>query len=187
MHCSEDFIARTTVTKYCSHKCSRAAYKANLRGHKVSKSDAETKALKVTPIEKVKSKEFLTVRDVATLMNCSIRTAYRLISNGTIHAINLSERKTTIRRSDLDKLFENNTNSVVKVPEPSIELHQYQIEDCYNMTEVQNIYGISEKALYEMIKRNNIPKIKNGWYSYVPKPLIDELLGSKKHSQISAL
>jgi len=48
--------------------------------------------------------------------------------------------------------------------------------DCYTLTEVQDKYGISDRALYAIIERNNIPKIKKGWYAYVPKTIIDKLL-----------
>ncbi|MCK8490564.1 helix-turn-helix domain-containing protein [Spirosoma sp. RP8] len=37
-------------------------------------------------------------------------------------------------------------------------------------------YGISEKALYELIQRNGIPKQYSGIYAYVPKSRINELL-----------
>ena len=56
-----------------------------------------------------------------------------------------------------------------------VKAGQSDISECYNLAEVQNKYGISEKALHDIIKRNNIPKIKKGWYSYVPKTFIDEL------------
>ena len=57
------------------------------------------------PIEELKAKEFLTVRDMAKLLNCSIRTAYNLINRDLIKAVNISERKTLIKRSEIDKLF----------------------------------------------------------------------------------
>lgn len=181
-HCDRDFIARTTVTKYCSHKCSRAAYKAKLTGKKVEKSNVESSKIRAADIDRVKAKEFLTVKDVCALLNCSPRTTYRLILNGTIPAVNLSERKTTIRRSDLDKFFDCQVNSASKGSDPVVEIQQFQLSDCYTLAEVQNIYGISDKALYELIKRKGIPKIKQGWYSYVPKILIDNVLRQSVNS-----
>jgi len=175
LKCGEAFIARTTVTKYCSHRCSRAAYKAKLTGKKIEKSNAETSSFTVSSIERVKAKEFLTVKDVSALMNCSLRTTYRLILNGTIPSVNLSTRKITVRRSDLDKIFDNHI-SPSPHGEPVVEIPQFKVSDCYSLNEVQKIYGISDKALYEIIKRNAVPKIKQGWYSYVPKVLIDKIL-----------
>jgi excisionase family DNA binding protein len=104
-HCSNEFIARTTVTKYCSHRCNRAAYKAKLKASKIDNSNKETRQIKNQPVEEVKAKDILSVRDVAVLLGCSVRTAYRLIENGTLKAVNLSERMTRVRRSDIDKIL----------------------------------------------------------------------------------
>ena len=36
--CEKEFIARTTVTKFCSHKCNSKAYKMKKRNEKVKTS-----------------------------------------------------------------------------------------------------------------------------------------------------
>lgn len=172
-HCGKEFTARTTVTKYCGDTCAKRAYKAKKRTAKVEASNQKTQRIKSQPIEELKAKEFLTVRDMATLLSCSIRTAYRLIENGNIKAVNLAERKTLVKRSEIDKLFEQ--PQPVK-PQSHGEPLQYDSSECYNLSEVQSKYSISEKALQDLIKRNNIPKIKKGWYAYVPKTVIDNLL-----------
>lgn len=175
-HCGIDFIAKTTVTQFCSHRCSRAAYKSRLTNKKVKVSNAETTALKVAAVDHLKMKEFLTVKDISALLNCSLRTTYRLIALGIIPAVSLSERKTIIRRSDLEKVFDNAVREMSTPLEQVVEIPQFQIDDCYSLIDVQKKYRISDKALYELIKRNAIPKIKKGWFSYVPKKLIDKLL-----------
>ncbi len=167
-HCGKEFIARTTVTKYCSHRCASAANKALKRAEKVQTSNKETSRIITQPIEELKAKEFLSIREVATLLGCSIRTAYRLVNNRTLKAVNLAERLTRVKRSELNKLLEQ---PKPVQPQPA----QYDITDCYTLTEVQDKYSISDRALHEIIKRNNIPKIKKGWYAYVPKPMIDQL------------
>lgn len=53
---------------------------------------------------------------------------------------------------------------------------QFDILDCYTINEVLKKYSISETALHNLIKRENIPKIKKGWYAYVPKFVIEKLL-----------
>lgn len=171
-HCGTEFIARTTVTKYCSHRCGSLANKAKKRAEKVQKSNTETKQIKTKSIEELKVKEFLTVREVAQLLNCSVRSAYCYIESGTISAVNLGQRMTRVKRSEIDKLFQNNSHPQTKEAEPI----QYDIKDCYALTEVQDKYGISESTIQQLIKRNSIPKIKKGWYAYVPKQIIDELL-----------
>lgn len=105
LYCENEFTARTTRTKYCSHKCNSRHYKAKTKQSKIQESNKETLSKTLFPIEQVKAKEFLTVKDVATLLNSSTRTVYRLIGQGEIKAVKLSERKTLIKRSDLDSLF----------------------------------------------------------------------------------
>lgn len=104
-HCGNEFTARTTVTRFCSHRCASTAHKRRLRAKKVERSNAETQRIKLQPIEELKAKEFLTVREVAQLLNCSLRSAYYYISNGTIKAVNLGQRATRVKRSEIDKLF----------------------------------------------------------------------------------
>ena len=103
--CGTEFTARTTYTKYCGNKCVKRAYKDRIKNNKIEASNIETAAIRNKPIEELKSKEFLTVRDTAKLLNLSLRTMYRLIEQGNIKAVKLSDRKTIIKRSEIDKLF----------------------------------------------------------------------------------
>ena len=170
-HCGNEFTARTTVTRFCSHRCASAAHKQKVRAGKVEVSNKQTQQIKTQPIEELKAKEFLTVREVARLLNCSVRSAYYYIESGTIKAVNLGQRITRVKRSEIDKLFDQ---PQTVTPQP--EQKQFDIAECYNLTEVQSKYGISETALQNLIKRNSIPKIKKGWFAYVPKTVIDKLL-----------
>lgn len=104
-YCGKEFTAHTTVTKYCTHRCNQRAYKANKRAEKVKKSNTETIQIKKQPIEILKAKEYLTVREVSQLLNCSVRSAYYYIQSGTIKAVNLGQRQTRVKRSEIDKLF----------------------------------------------------------------------------------
>lgn len=104
-HCGNEFEARTTVTKYCGDNCAKRAYKVRQREAKIEVSNIETAKFASKPLEDIKAKEFLTVRDVATLLNSSRQTVYSLISSGSIKAVNIAQRKTIIKRSEIDKLF----------------------------------------------------------------------------------
>jgi excisionase family DNA binding protein len=182
-HCGKEFIARTTTTLYCSHKCNSAAYKAKIRAEKIEMSNKETHLKKAKPIEDLKLKEFLTITETCTILSVSRWTIWRAIKNNELKGGRIG-RRVLIKRSDLDKLFKQSIKSQPEdIPEKQkqelnewIQSGGYDITECYNLSEIQNKYGISEKALYELIKRNNIPKIKKGWYTYVPKNIIDKLL-----------
>jgi len=43
------------------------------------------------------------------------------------------------------------------------------------MGEAQKKFGISGKALYDIVRRNNIPKFQQGKFVYVPKELLDKI------------
>ena len=184
-HCGNEFIARTTTTLYCSHRCNSAAYKAKQRAGKVEQINKETQSIKSQPIEELKAKEFLSVTQVSKLIGCSRQNVYNLINTGKLKATNILLKKTIVKRSDLDKLFKEPTNRTQPegIPETQkqelnnwVQAGGFDISDCYNLTEIQSKYGISETALQNLIKRNSIPKIKKGWFAYVPKTVIDKLL-----------
>lgn len=104
-HCGKEFTARTTVTRFCGDNCAKAAYKARQRATKIKKSNEQTIQIKSKPIEDIKAKEFLSVRDAAKLIGCSRQTVYTLINTGRINGVNIKIKKTIIPRLEIDKLF----------------------------------------------------------------------------------
>lgn len=182
-HCNREYVAKTTVTKYCSLPCRQRAYKARKRAEKIHTSNKETIRTKSQPIEALKAKEFLSVNEVSQLMGISRRTIYRLIEKKDLAKTKIGTR-TIIKRSDVDILFKESTiQKAENIPEQQKQdlsiwkqSGQFDIADSYTLTEVQDKYSISESTIHQLIKRNEIPKIKKGWYAYVPKTIIDNLL-----------
>ncbi|GET28779.1 helix-turn-helix domain-containing protein [Prolixibacter sp. SD074] len=177
-HCGKEFTAKTTVTKYCSDLCAKRAYKARIKAAKVEATNKETRQIKARPMEELKAKEYLTITETCQLLSVSRWTIWRAIKNNDLKAGNIGRRK-LIKRSDIDKLINQSPKPQQenKIPQPA---RSWNIEDCYNMKQIQEKYSISEKGLYSMIKRNNIPKIKRGKYTYVQKSIIDNLLSEQK-------
>ena len=173
-HCGSEFEAKTTVTQFCSDRCAKHNYKARKRAEKVKASHEQTKAVRQRSLEEIKSKEILTVQDAAKLLSCSTRTIYNLINRGTLNGIKFSERKTLLRRSDIELFFDNALKPLEPKPEKPLDIKQ-----CYHMEEIQLKYNISETALYNIIKRNDIQKTQRGKFVYVPKSKIDQLLNPK--------
>ena len=68
-HCKQEFTARTTRTRFCSHKCNSRAYKANIKKQKIEASNAETVKTISLPIQELKSKEFLTIAEACKLLS----------------------------------------------------------------------------------------------------------------------
>lgn len=175
-YCGKDFTAKTTVTRCCSDDCAKKAYKARKRAEKINNAIEVVevkKQKKVNTIEDLREREFLTAKEVSILLNCSVRSVYYYISNGIIEATNLGNRLTRIKRSNIDKLFNDNLRSQPKEK-------QYNISECFSISEAQKKYNISESALQKIIQREEIPKIKQGKFVYIPKVLIDEVFNTKK-------
>jgi excisionase family DNA binding protein len=182
-YCRKEFTAQKTVSKCCSDQCSKKAYKARMRASKIEAVENETAKIKAVNLDNLKAKEFLTVRDTAILLNSSVRTIYRMIEQGTLNAVNFSERKTLIKRSDIDSIF-----LATKPQEPqqiaandNPDKFPFELSDCYSTSEIRDKFKISDIALNGLIKRNNIPKIKKGWYVFVPKEAIDKLYIQSKY------
>ncbi len=104
-HCDKEFTARTTVTKFCGDDCAKRAYKEKVKTAKIEGSNNETQRIKNKPIEEIKAKEFLTVRQVSKLIGCSRQNVYKLINTGKLRATNILQKKTLVKRSEIDKLF----------------------------------------------------------------------------------
>ena len=102
--CGSSFVAKTTVTRYCSHICNSRAYKTIKRGQKVTISNLETTAKILNPLETVKAKDFLSIREACLLMGVSRMTLHRQIKARQIKATRLGTR-VIISRKHLEELF----------------------------------------------------------------------------------
>lgn len=87
--CGNEFTARTTVTRFCSSQCSSRANKAKVKAERIEAVNKETQSIKNRTIGELKQKEFLTAREVARLLNCSVRSVYYYIRCGQLKAVNL--------------------------------------------------------------------------------------------------
>lgn len=92
-----------------------------------------------------------------------------MIKSGRLKATNLSVRKTVINRADIDRLFEISEIKDERKPNSS------NLSECCHMGEAQRIYNVSEKALFEILKRNDVPKYQVGKYTYVLKSHLDKI------------
>jgi hypothetical protein len=102
--CGTEFIAKTTVTKFCSLKCASKDYKRRQREKKISKSNVETQELKIQPILDAKEKAFLSIKEVCLLTGLSRTTLWRMHKNKMLVPGLFNSRK-LYRREDIDKLF----------------------------------------------------------------------------------
>jgi len=104
-YCKATFTAKTTVTRYCSHKCNQRHYKQIRLEDKIKSVVRE-----VIPKEAqmLLQKDFLSIPNAARFAGVSERTIFRMISRRLIKPVRQG-RKVTIRVNDLlkYKTYEN--------------------------------------------------------------------------------
>ena len=120
-HCGQAFVAQTTTTRFCGHKCASRAYKQRKREEKVqttlsdqiksvtSANSENLQSLQSLPIQtgnfiNLRDKEFLSVQEAAILLGASRWTIQRMIQREELKAGKLG-RRTIIPRSEIDNLF----------------------------------------------------------------------------------
>lgn len=86
LFCEEVFTAKMYKTKYCSKECNSRHYKVLKRKKNIQDAEAEADskikekaAPVISPTVHVITKELLTIQDLSTATNISIRTLFRII------------------------------------------------------------------------------------------------------------
>ena len=103
-YCDGEFIAKTTVTKFCSLNCARKSYKKAKKEQKLNNVGTIDQQKFNNNFQSISSKEFLSIADTCYLLGASRMTLYRYIKNGTIKVAKIG-RRIIIRRSDIETLF----------------------------------------------------------------------------------
>ncbi|HLG39568.1 MAG TPA: helix-turn-helix domain-containing protein [Chitinophagaceae bacterium] len=104
-HCHKGFIAKTTVTKFCSLDCARKAYKADKRHKKIIKAQ-EVEYQKAAGIDLyiIQAKEYLSIKETCLLLGISRMSLHRYIKKKLIKPSNLGGR-VIIQRKSIDNLL----------------------------------------------------------------------------------
>ena len=173
-YCNNEFTARTTVTKFCSHSCSKKAWKKKNKEKKIEKSNSETSLKLSLHIEKIKANEYLTIPEAAILIRVSRSSIYRIIWSGALKVLKVRS-KTIIFKNDLDDFLKKSTQFQSKE-----NINPNEETEVITIQEILNLYSISEKTLNSMIKRKQITKKKVMGINFVPKKEIIKMLGFPK-------
>jgi hypothetical protein len=95
-----------------------------------------------------------------------------MIQNGRIAAKRLSERKTIVRRKDIDDLFYQAETIIVSA---RVKSKMPTLIYCYSMQRAQAHFNMSAKALNMLITRNEIQTFQKGSHVYVLKKDLNEI------------
>lgn len=171
--CHDEFIAKTTKTKFCSLRCAQRNYKVRQKEKKIAESKVEFEKLKQTETKKQETKvlklgdeNVITVREASLILQVSRKTIYNMIYAGRLEAINLNRRLIRIKESSVNELMDFNLEKAQKN-------NIFDIEDAYSINEVSEKFKIAPSFVYKKLLEYGVPKIKSGKKVLVPSKLID--------------
>lgn len=163
-YCKQEFVARKTTTKYCSHQCNSRAYKSKRREERVQRTEVNEQEKRVKDLV---DKAFLSIAEAGRLLGLSRHTIYRYIYSGRLRAYNMSSQRSIVKREDIEHMLAERPYEK-RQPRDTIV-----ITDLYTTDEVCETYGIARSTLFAIAKRENIPRTHNRGKTYWSKRHID--------------
>ncbi|MCV9931579.1 helix-turn-helix domain-containing protein [Flavobacterium sp. LS1R47] len=169
LNCGEEFLPKTVASVYCSHICSKKAYKQKMIR---LKNEAEINAL----ADKIpQTRAFISVPEAGMLFGIAKRTLYRLVGQGKIPSVNLGTRLVRIERNVMEGMYGSARSLPQPQSAPKKKLYNLEKEDCYSIGEIAERFQISEGSVYNHIRKYSIPTRQIGKHVYAPKMEIDNL------------
>ena len=165
--CGRSFIAHKITTKYCCHTCNSYAYKAQKRQERIENYIEEDNKKPIQVPQKEGEKPYLAPSEVSLLLGVSLATIYRYMATGILKALRIRAR-TRIRKSDLDKMFDEN---------PGYKKRSYRRKESipyYTLTEIIEKFKITKRTAYRRCEKYGIEKIVEGSKTFYNKALVDK-------------
>lgn len=176
--CGNRFMAQTTVTRFCSKRCSEHSYKERMRQKKMALSNMETSQCNLD--RKSKDKDFLTPTETAQYLAVGRTYIYDCINRGKIKVTRIG-RKTLISKADIQAMFDFLSPKESEPVEAS-EKKGKSISEFYTRTEIREKYGVKDSWIYKVVAENNVPKTIIRGKAYFSKSHIDRLFSSRKEN-----
>ena len=176
------------MQKYCSEECAEKA--------KETKKKRQRDFLRsVEPVMELQQQEYLTFSKAAILLGCTRQYVYKLVEQGKLPASRLSSRMALVRKSDIEKMFEDNPyNRVLPCTKPKKSVSKKmkspakdkakedratdEVLEYYSGEEVKQIYKVKQSWLYASAKRHQIPMCRIAGRNYYSKKHIDAVFGT---------
>ena len=187
-YCGNVFTTNSGMQKYCSEECAEKA--------KENKKKRQRDFLRsVEPVMELQQQEYLTFSKAAILLGCTRQYVYKLVEQGKLPASRLSSRMALVRKSDIEKMFEDNPyNRVLPCTKPKKSVSKKmkspakdkakeeratdEVLEYYSGEEVKQIYKVKQSWLYVSAKRHQIPMCRIAGRNYYCKKHIDAVFGT---------
>ena len=166
--CGKSFIAHTMVTRYCSPSCNNKDYKDKQRKKRLQEYVDEEAKRPIAAVGAIGAKEYLTPNECAVLLGVCRSTIYNMLATGALKGLQARKRKTIVRRSDIERMFDE-APAYVKHKRSKHKVALY-----YTTQEIMDKYHIQKKTIYRRCQLNGIPKIEEGNRVFYNRALIDK-------------
>ena len=176
--CGNRFMAQTTVTRFCSKRCSEHSYKERMRQKKIALSNMETCQSNLD--RKSKEKDFLTPTETAQYLGVCRTYIYDSINRGKIKVTRIG-RKTLISKADIQAMFDFLSPKESEPKEPT-EKKGKSLSDFYTRAEIRERFGVKDSWIYKVVAENNVPKTILRGKAYFSKSHIDRLFSARKEN-----
>lgn len=177
--CGNRFMAQTTVTRFCSKRCSVHSYKERMRQKKMALSNMETSQCNLD--RKSKDKDFFTPTETAQYLGVGRTYIYDCINRGKIKVTRIG-RKTLISKADIQSMFDF-LSPKESEPVEVTEKKGKSISEFYTRAEIREKYGVKDSWIYKVVAENNVPKTILRGKAYFSKSHIDRLFSARKENQ----
>lgn len=165
-HCGKEFIAYTSTTAYCSHRCSGLADKLRRQNDRLKSTTQEVRELQR---QALLDKNFLTLTDAARLMQISRTTLYRIIEINSIPLKRFTDRTVRVAREDIDKAANKPLDETNATEKEDI------LTNWITKEQIMKEYGITLSWLYSTTKRLGIQPRTIGCKNFYDKAQIDKI------------
>lgn len=159
--CGKEFEAQKTTTQFCCKRCAEHAYKERKRQEKKKITETHDSLIaRESKLSKLSEREFLSVAEVAQILNVTPRAVYYLIYRGTLKAYRLSSQWTVIRRADIEAMIEARPyERKPKATALATDENGDAISEFYTTKEIMEKFSVSNSWVFAQGKAYNIPKV----------------------------
>ena len=175
--CGKTFTTYQSTTKYCCASCANRANKADL---KARKQQSVSEEIKEQNRQSLLTQEFLSLTNAAALLGISRPSIYKIINNGELKTIRVSERIVRVKKSDLEKL---QSKTFAPIKHTTVEINK-TVEDYISVEKALQQFNISNTWFYRKIKSKNITPIIIQGKAHYPVCLLRKLFAKKEYTEI---
>lgn len=187
--CGNEFIAHKSNTRFCSKRCTDHSYKDYMRTMTQNIIEGQQNTPKTSNEQNCL---IMNLRVLGENLGVSRMTAYRYVVDGIIPAVKARGR-IKVRRSDLDRLFENVPQyeklSVQKSKQssengiciPKAAFHNEQDDSRYTTAkEVSQMYDLSPAGADKVLKQSGITVVRHRGKHYYFKAEVEALFKKRE-------